>query len=161
MVQMHTCQSFAGTLQASKAKISLMLQWLVECNESMSMPCNFHDSSHQHKEPADMVAPCEDLISTSSFCHGLGFVQDGYCQCKQAFEELSNAVDCDQNGTYTPGIGLFVPGELCRCTCGTCLIGSEDSHWFGSCLATGVMHMVVTMFWQLLCSIGDSLFCLL
>ena len=66
-----------------------------------------------------MMEPCEDILSTSSFCHGVaGNAQDGYCRCDETLE--ANGFVCAEPA-WVDGVGLFLPELYCKRTCGKCL----------------------------------------
>ena len=137
--------------RTQKAEIAWMYEWLMARNMSTSMPCNCPMDSYDHDnggmtnhtntgmmpdmlDQQDRPEPCEDLLSTSSFCHGLGFGQDGYCKCQDTLDLLGPDVSCDREASFVDGIGLFVPAQVCRRSCGMCPFAStEDSYWFGGC----------------------------
>jgi len=81
--------------------------------------------------------PCEDTLSTSSFCHGIaGRSQDGYCRCDEVTFAASS-YNCGE-ATWVDGFGLFVPEVLCRRSCGQCPVDSRPL-WVPSC-STGVSN---------------------
>ena len=105
-----------------RAEIAWMHDWLISRELATSAPCG-------DCEEADFIAPpCEDILSTSSFCHGLGFGQDGYCRCEDTLEA---GFSCEED-EYVDGVGVFVPIDLCKRTCGLC---PEDMRpiWPGGC----------------------------
>lgn len=110
-----------------KAEIAWMHEWLASRELAASAPCGDCEA-----EPA-IKRPCEDLLSTSSFCHDLG--DDGYCRCDVALEDF----DCD-SPTSVPGVGLFEPSKMCRRTCKLCT--STMPLWPHSCGKDdhGTMH---------------------
>lgn len=58
--------------------------------------------------------PCEDLLSTSSFCHLLG--QDAYCKCSDVLGEIA---ECGTS-TFIEGVGVMNVDEQCARSCGLC-----------------------------------------
>lgn len=102
-----------------KAEISWMYEWLTERDIAVAAPCD-----EQCDESKFMSRPCEDLLSTSSFCHGLSFAQDGYCRCDETF--ANDQFSCD-NVSYIQGVGVFTPGLECKRTCGLCSMDEFSS----------------------------------
>jgi hypothetical protein len=112
-----------------KAEISWMYEWLTERDTAVAAPCDDECDSSNF-----MTRPCEDLLSTSSFCHELSFGADGYCRCDDTFAD--DQFSCS-NDTYLEGVGVFVPALMCKRTCGLCGVDGSDpnvtSIWPHSC----------------------------
>lgn len=100
----------ANITLTQRAEIAWMYDWLEARDLATSAPCGDCEMM------AVMTKPCEDLLSTSSFCHGLGFGQDGYCKCN---DTLTSDLSCDEIN-YEDGVGLFVPENMCKRSCGLC-----------------------------------------
>lgn len=98
-------------------EIAWLREWLEIRNLNWYAPCSDCGNGMMGMMDAGMAGedlPCEDLLSTSSFCHLLG--QDGYCKCNGVFENVSLC------GAYTflPGIGLMDVDEECTRSCDLC-----------------------------------------
>ena len=116
-----------------KAEISWMYEWLSERDTSVAAPCEEECDASKF-----MTRPCEDLLSTSSFCHGLTIGSDGYCRCDETFAD--DQFSCD-NVSYIQGVGVFTPAMMCKRTCGICDVdgmgdaasasGGDTSAWSG------------------------------
>ena len=108
-----------------RAEISWMYQWLTERDQAITAPCKECDEASMV-----MMEPCEDILSTSSFCHGVsGNNQDGDCRCPETLE--ANGFICDEP-SWVEGVGLFLPEVYCKRTCGKC---PEDMRplWVPTC----------------------------
>ena len=105
------------------AEISWMHDWLTERDLAPAAPCG--DCAEENF----MQTPCEDLLSTSSFCHGLTAGQDGYCRCDDTI--TSDDFSCNAV-SYLDGFGVFVPFTQCKRTCGLCP-SNERSIWPHNC----------------------------
>ena len=95
-----------------RAEVTWMYEWLEARDYEPIAPCN------KDCMPEEMMPPCEDTLSTSSFCHGIsGTENDGYCRCEDVLS--MDGYLCDATA-WVDGFGLFMPQELCARSCGTC-----------------------------------------
>ena len=90
------------------AEIAWMRLWLDSREKEWLAPCS--DCSGD----VDTELPCEDLLSTSSFCHTLG--QDGYCRCDDV---IGKVAFCGAT-TFIPGVGPMTVDAGCARSCGLC-----------------------------------------
>jgi uncharacterized protein (DUF305 family) len=58
--------------------------------------------------------PCEDILSTSSFCHLLG--QDAYCKCSDVLGQIA---ECGTS-IFIEGVGVMNVDGQCARSCGLC-----------------------------------------
>jgi len=120
---MELCSNITHT---QRAEITWMSQWLEARDMAVRAPCDQNCSLE-----VVPFAPCEDTLSTSSFCHGIaGQSLDGYCRCDEATFN-ANGYSCGAP-TWVEGFGLFVPEALCQRTCGKCS-SSERPLWVPAC----------------------------
>ncbi|CAB9519826.1 Domain of unknown function (DUF305) [Seminavis robusta] len=136
-----------------RAEIAWMNEWLMARDFAPTAPC--HDCSNTDVIPSTNLEvgrageidthsmsfmPCEDILSTSSFCHGIDGVQDGYCRCDQETFD-ANGYSCNE-ATWVDGIGMFVPSVYCKRSCGLCPSGSRPL-WAEpeGCELDGAEHM--------------------
>jgi uncharacterized protein (DUF305 family) len=96
------------------AEIAWMREWLENRNLNWYAPCSDCDNDMMDAGMAGEDLPCEDLLSTSSFCHSLG--EDSYCTCDDVLENVSR---CGASIIF-PGVGLMNVDEECARSCGLC-----------------------------------------
>lgn len=118
----------ANITLTQRAEIAWMHDWLTSRDYAVTSPCG--DCT------AVEIDPCEDLLSTSSFCHGLGVQPDGYCKCA---ETLQGNLTCE-SPSYVEGVGLFEPQNLCQRSCGQCPSEIERLIWPVECSASDGHH---------------------
>jgi uncharacterized protein (DUF305 family) len=112
------CDNITAT---QRAEIAWMAEWLAARDLAPTAPCEACDADLTDGAN-DVVTfmPCEDTISTSSFCHGITGMssRDGHCRCNnETF--TANGFSCDGT-TWVEGFGLFVPSVYCKRYCGVC-----------------------------------------
>jgi len=78
-----------------------MYDWLDIRDLAVLAPCGDCDSD---SPTMVMQEPCEDLLLTSNFCHGIGFGQDRYYKCK---DTLTTQYPRDEV-SWVDGLGIFV-----------------------------------------------------
>lgn len=115
-----------------RAEIAWMYQWL----DARDMAPVAHCQANCGLDAMGLaaMAPCEDTLSTSSFCHGIaGKAQDGYCRCgSETF--ATSGYSCGETA-WVDGFGLFVPDILCKRSCGKCPMGNRPL-WVPGCSAS-------------------------
>jgi len=90
-----------------RAEITWLSEWLVNRGHGLLAPC---EHCAAPKQPA---VPCEDTLSTSSFCHLLG--GDLNCDCPTAVAQYPCGTVAE-----IQGFGNFDTSAQCRRTCGGC-----------------------------------------
>ena len=140
------------------AEVAWMHEWMANRGHEMYAPCTNCTTEHEMKmdngahdmmqghgdmemnnkttntmESTETEMPCEDLLSTTFFCHSLG--DDSYCKCSDVLAELG---ECG-SVTFIPGVGTMNIDDQCARTCGLCperqplfhyVCGAQD-HGFG------------------------------
>jgi len=105
------------------AEIAWMHEWMANRGHEMFAPCSecSGDDSHGgmssgmgNMTESKAELPCEDLLSTTSFCHLLG--QDAYCKCNDVLAEVGGC----GSSTLIDGVGVMNVDEQCARTCGLC-----------------------------------------
>ena len=102
-----------------RAEIAWMSKWLSARKHSTVAPCGTCSGGVAFVEPA---LPCEDTLSTSSFCHILG--GDLYCRCFDVVDADSNDTKCG-DAYQVDGFGEMDVSAECERTCGLCAV----KHW--------------------------------
>jgi len=104
----------ANVTRVQRAEIAWMSKWLDARSHSRVAPCGTCSDNKPFVEPP---LPCEDTLSTSSFCHLLG--GDLYCRCADAVDDGKGGSRC--GGTYEiEGFGTMNVSAECSRTCGLC-----------------------------------------
>jgi hypothetical protein len=122
------------------AEVAWMHQWMANRGHEMYAPCStdctaqdememnngthdmiqqlgdmeMKDNTQNSIESTKTELPCEDLLSTTFFCHSLG--NDSYCKCSDVLAELG---ECGSL-TFLPGVGTININDQCARTCGLC-----------------------------------------
>merc|ERR1719362_1871214 len=108
----------ANVTRVQRAEIAFMSHWLSARSHSRIAPCGKCSGDTPFVEPA---LPCEDTLSTSSFCHLLG--GDLYCRCADAIDDGSGGSRCGTS-YEVKGFGMMNVSAECSRACGLC--GSAD-----------------------------------
>jgi len=130
-----------------------MNDWLEARDHAPVAPCS--EDCMAMNEMKWTPSPCEDILSTSSFCHGInGMATDGYCRCDEDTFAANNYT-CDQP-TWVDGVGLFLPEVFCKRTCGMCTAESRPL-WVPSCGSDHDDHTVMGHSEDMHAQHGDSM----
>merc|ERR1712100_501291 len=100
----------ANITRLQRAEIAFLSEWLLARKHKVSASCEKCHMNHKHTQPP---APCEDLLSVSSFCHVLGGDLNCACSTTKSSHSCGSIVKID-------GFGSFNVSAECARSCGLC-----------------------------------------
>jgi len=99
----------ANITRLQRAEITWMAQWLMQRKHEIAAPC----CKTKDAKVTQPAMPCEDILSSTSFCHSAG--GDFMCKCKEIIKEHPcGSLD------MIKGFAVLNTTSECQRTCGGC-----------------------------------------